>query len=581
MSGLMASLIRCARTSVDEYISRIEKILPIILSPLDYAQTYLKDTISFWQKYFPIILNLPTGSGKTTLILKEVIPYAVEREKQVLIISNRIALDIAYKRRVAQICELYEDFPDEVLRKIDDYGFVKITTYQKLPKYLTDSEFCKNIGYLILDEVHYFTSDALFSKNTGWLLQKIPQVFSHSVRIYMSATMDEVLPYIYQAERHQNAIPDWQLYGKAIIEYKGWLSLYENSFFRKDNPLIAKILKEYTGYYPEPLIFKMKADYSHISLYFYSDDNVPKDIIQRSSHKSIWFVDNKKRGSLIADELGDTNYMDADTIQKDASLMNDIINNESFEAKTLVTTSVFCNGCNICDAKVKDVFIEPLDKTDIQQMIGRRRKLSGDDSFTAYLRIPSIDMLESRIRNMQKILDIVETAKTDNDKYLNLLLNGDYSVKNVSNIVFVKDGKLHFNQIAIDMLHTRIVYYKNLIDLLQAEGESGYCKKIAKELFNKEFTPEMIVSYHDYRAETIEWLDSLLDKTLSKEEFDKFGAELIDRIQTFNREAKERKDRNLGYQAINNRLKNNNLSYEVRHDNDSYIIMKEQSATII
>lgn len=577
----MASLIRCARTSVDEYISRIEKILPIILSPLDYAQTYLKDTISFWQKYFPIILNLPTGSGKTTLILKEVIPYAIEREKQVLIVSNRIVLDIAYKRQVAKMFGLYEDYPDELLRKIDDYGLVKIITYQKLPKYLSDSAFCESIDYLVLDEVHYFTSDALFSKNTGWLLQKIPQVFSNSVRVYMSATMDEVLPYICQAELHKNAVSAWKLYGKAIIKYKGWLSLYENLFFRKDNPLIAKILKEYTGYYPEPLIFKMKADYSHISLYFYSDDNVPKDIIQRSSHKSIWFVDNKKRGSLIANELSDTNYMDADTIQKDASLMNDIINNESFEAKTLVTTSVFCNGCNICDAKVKDVFIEPLDKTDIQQMIGRRRKLSGDDSFTAYLRIPSIDMLESRIRNMQKILDIIKMAKTDNDKYLNLLLNGDYSVKNVSNIVFVKDGKLHFNQIAIDMLLTRIVCYENLIDLLQTEGEDGYCKKIAKELFDKDFTPDMIVSYRDYRAETIEWLDSLLDKTLSKEELDNFGAELIDRIQTFNREAKERKDRNLGCQAINNRLKNNNLPYEVRHSNDSYIIVKEQSATII
>lgn len=577
MLNLKVKLVRCARTSVDKWRDLIPKILQTIILPLGYAQINLKDIIQFWQRHRAVILNLPTGTGKTTLILEEVIPYAIKCNKQVLIISNRIALDIAYKRQVAQICGLYEDFPDEVLRKIDDYGFVKITTYQKLPKYLTDSEFCKNIGYLILDEVHYFTSDALFSKSTGWLLQKIPEVFSCAVRVYMSATVDEILPYILQAELTERAGINWRIYKSADKQYTNLFNMYTYPKFRKENPLLSEILTGDNTYAidaPTPLIFKMKADYSHITIHFYSDDAVPKDIIQHSLHKSIWFVDNKKRGSLIADELGDTNYMDADTIQKDASLMNNIINKEKFDAKTLITTPVFCNGCNICDVKVKNVFIESLEKTDILQMIGRRRKLSVDDTFDVYLRIPSIDMLESRIRNMQKILDIVEMAKADNDKYLNLLLNGDYTVKNVSNIVFIKDGKLHFNQIAIDMLHTRIVYYKNLINLLQKEGEDGYCKKIAKELFDKDFTPDMIVSYRDYRAETIEWLDSFLNKTLSKEELNTFGTKLTDKIQLFNRDFKDRTDRQLGLRAINNRLQSNNLPYEVKQDNDSYIIVK-------
>lgn len=579
--GLRASLIQYARTSVDKEINLIAEIVSIIILPLGYAQTYLKDTIRFWQKYFPVILNLPTGAGKTTLILEEVIPYVVKCGKQVLIVSNRIALDMAYKRRIAEMLGVYEDYPDEILRKIDDYGLVKITTYQKLPKYLSDNTFCKSISYLVLDEVHYFTSDASFSKNTGWLLQKIPEVFSHSVRIYMSATIDEVLPYIYQAELNKDAISAWRLYGKNTRQYQYWLSLYADASFRRENPLSAKILHKYTGNFPEPLIFKMKADYSHIDLYFYSDDNVPKDIIQRSPHKAIWFVDNKKRGSQLAKELGNTDYMDADTIRKDSSLMNYIINNELFDAKILIVTLVFCNGCNICDKDVKHIFIESIDAVDILQMVGRRRRLSPDDTFDVYLKIPSIDTLESRIRSNQKILDIVDMAKSDNDKYLNLLLNGDYAVRSVSNIVFIKDGKLHFNQIAIDMLLTRVVYYKNLIRLLQAEGESGYCKKIARELFDKDFTPEMIASYKDYRAEAVEWIDSFLDKTFTKEELNKFGTELTAKIQLFNRGSKERKDRNLGFQAINNRLKSNNLPYEVKRDNDSYIIVKELPDTVI
>lgn len=579
MSGLMARLIRCARTSVDEFKDPLRTTVQRIRLSSGYAQTFLKDTIRFWQQHRAVILNLPTGKGKTTFILEDVIPYAIKFNKPVLIVTNRITLNRAYKRKIAKMYKQFEWCPDDVLNTIDDFGLVKIINYQKLPKYLNDMEFCKSIGYLILDEAHYFTSDAPFSSNTGWLLRKIPEWFSQAVRIYMSATIDEVLPYICQAECTQRAEMNWHTYQWANDQYRQWLCWIEDKNFREAHPLTAEMLTSDSAdirLKPIPTLFEMKADYSHINLYFYSDDNVPMDIIQRSSHKSIYFVDNKRHGKQLAKELGDTDYMDADTIREDTSLMNNIINNEKFDAKTLIATSVFCNGCNILDKDVKHVFVESIDTVDILQMVGRRRWLSPDDTFDVYLRIPSIDMLESRIRNMQKILDIVVTAKTDNDKYLNLLLNGDYSVKNVSNIVFVKDGKLHFNQIAIDMLHTRIVYYKNLIDLLQAEGESGYCKKIAKELFNKEFTPEMIVSYHDYRAETIEWLDSFLNKTLSKEELNTFGTKLTDKIQLFNRDFKDRTDRQLGLRAINNRLQSNNLPYEVKQDNDSYIIVKAE-----
>lgn len=64
-------------------------------------------------------------------------------------------------------------------------------------------------------------------------------------------------------------------------------------------------------------------------------------------------------------------------------------------------------------------------------------------------------------------------AQTDNDGYLNMLLNDSKAAEMVKNIVFVQDGKLHFNQIAIDMLECRIVYYENLINLLQESGEEG------------------------------------------------------------------------------------------------------------
>lgn len=50
------------------------------------------------------------------------------------------------------------------------------------------------------DECHYFSSDALFSDTSDRLLWSIPMIFRESIRIYMTATVNAVLPLICAAE---------------------------------------------------------------------------------------------------------------------------------------------------------------------------------------------------------------------------------------------------------------------------------------------------------------------------------------------------------------------------------------------
>lgn len=54
--------------------------------------------------------------------------------------------------------------------------------------------------YVICDEAHFFTSDALFNPDTKNILSAIVQVFQDAVRVYMSATPYECLKYIINAE---------------------------------------------------------------------------------------------------------------------------------------------------------------------------------------------------------------------------------------------------------------------------------------------------------------------------------------------------------------------------------------------
>ena len=89
-----------------------------------------------------------------------------------------------------------------VLKKTD-FGPVKIMTLQALDLFLAAAqgkEYAKEVSVLVIDEVHYFTADVAFSPNAARLLKTIPQSFNNAIRIYMTATLDDVLRPIAEAE---------------------------------------------------------------------------------------------------------------------------------------------------------------------------------------------------------------------------------------------------------------------------------------------------------------------------------------------------------------------------------------------
>ena len=541
-------------------------LLQIIFLPFGFAKNVLQSVFLFWHKYRAIILNLPTGRGKTTFIVDCILNYAISHNMRVLIVSNRISLDTAIKKQISKILGLYEDYPDNLLRKTDDFGLVTITTYQKLPTYLKNKDFCKSISYAVFDEAHYFTSDASFSELTEWVLKKIPEKFSEAVRIYMSATINEVSPYICQAECNQKAIERWHLRFNTDKFFKDWLIRIKNPAIRERYPEITQMLAEdsvYAPYYPTPKIYKMKADYSNVQLKFYSDSSIIKDVIDRSDSKSVVFVANKKMGKELSEEIENSAYMNAEINNKNPELMNRIIETESFDEKVLITTSVFCNGCNICDENVKNVFIECLDQTDILQMAGRKRKLSENDTYTLYLRIPDLNTLKYYIQKSNDILTSINLGQKDNDSFINLSFDNNHFIDSAQKIVYSHENKLRFNQIAIDKLNNQVLYYENLLELINKKGIEGYCKMIAKELFGKRFTPDMLAENHDYYAETCAWLETYLNIPLNEESFSQFSVELLRQIKLFNRSLKERSDRILGKNALNKRLSDNNFPFQI------------------
>lgn len=166
--------------------------------PQQYVSEAVGDTYKTWNRYTPIFIEAPTGSGKNTFVLNELAIHAKEQMQYILLISNRTALSQQQKQK---LYNKYNSLPisRDDLRKIHRFDNILLYSYQEiLPQLPKLSEY--SIGYVVFDEAHFFLSDARFNCNTFIILQSLLNAFSHAVRIYMTATASQVLPFIQHEE---------------------------------------------------------------------------------------------------------------------------------------------------------------------------------------------------------------------------------------------------------------------------------------------------------------------------------------------------------------------------------------------
>ena len=156
----------------------------------------------------PILIQAPTGFGKTWWIINVVLPVVVQLGGLMLIASNRTATSIQQKMEVAKKVEgkdtKWTKQPYSlVIKDWEDFGPVKVMTLQRLNEFLKKEEgiaYAKKVSVVVIDECHYFTSDSPFNRNTAKLLDVFPELFKKAKRIYLSATPEDVIPPLAEKE---------------------------------------------------------------------------------------------------------------------------------------------------------------------------------------------------------------------------------------------------------------------------------------------------------------------------------------------------------------------------------------------
>ena len=503
------------------------------ISSTKWVSEGLKDEVNKWNlsSHYKgvydkksILITAPTGSGKSTFALKELPKYLdvmfqfhneadegiltpaeptaipAQASGSVLVLSNRSALNMQQKDILFKSIKM-PAVSSNSLNDINVFGNVILMTYQEalskiryLCDYIISANHIPEIKCIVMDEVHFFVSDATFNAKTKPILDSIFWTFPDAGRIYITATPEEVEPLIAYEEymfAFQNA------YRLSIDPYTGHRT--ESDFQLRTDAKKRKLIK-----------YTFHASYDYIMLSFFSKWETIQSLIKEADPSEKWliFVSSKEDGKKLKDDLGPlADYIDADTKSEVPQKLHSIVRMERFSARVLICTSVLDSGFNIKDPDVKHIVIDTLSSVQARQMLGRKRIDKGE-TISLHIRQRSREDILWIYSNAKRIMsELLNYEKNPihylNTKWGNLSTNFQkafsiYTTYDTTN-TYNCNASLLLNPYFGYKLFTDIGDYEKILDSMEKDDDAF--AKIVCSWFGKKFDPAMKQEQDDFDKE--------------------------------------------------------------------------------
>lgn len=232
----------------------------------------------FWEDGDIIMVSAPTGTGKTHFIRNVMLDPLRSRNntnQPILYFVNRAIL------REQLLYDLSKDLAGGKWYS----SKIEVYTYQHLETDIINrGEHAKNywakkfseFRIVVFDECHYFISDSTYNTNTYVSFDFLNSLFLNRIRIYMSATCDELATYLYLL----HGMPTRDDLSEYTVRWK-----FPNT-------------EKHYYYYTIP------KDYSYLNIHSFRDADKICKLVEScyDGYKWLIFVDSKTRGrSIIRD----------------------------------------------------------------------------------------------------------------------------------------------------------------------------------------------------------------------------------------------------------------------------------------
>lgn len=521
--------------------------------------SYVADAVGMeyknWRQGDAIWLGLNCGCGKTSFFRSSLDYYRTFGYK-VLYLGSREQLLNQTKLLVAKtLGSKYANYPSKYLTPVTDIdNFIFFETYQGIAetyraggKYRVDV-FDGRKTVVFLDEIHWITSDAIFSSAPNCFLNGFFYQFQNALKIFMTATswdcfevISKILPpipqeYIFSSNKKRRYIP------------------FERVYISSDRKL------------------------DNVSAYYYGDTNhlVPK--INQDKGKWLMLVSSKAEGEKLASEIDDSSFIfresDRHFMDPEASAEKELISEEeTFRNRVLITTSILDVGTNISDEGVVNIVVDTWDPVTLVQFVGRKRRKAEHINLYFHNRSASdvIKYLHDRITMTLIWLDLFIEG-SGNIRYrerqrLCDLIGRDLLYYDKNNLTLNELGRLKFMNMQ--------QYFQHILWETEIYGDKSFLAH-QLELFGLSIDDCIDVNHdaiESTRAQLISYLDSCVDTDMDTDHYTKF----CQRFDEFLSKLGKNTHRGGGkYQAdkINKVLENNELKYKVSYEAGIYKITK-------
>ncbi len=299
-----------------------------------------------------IAIFCPTGAGKT--IASEQAAISATTDRMVIFLTNRISCK---SQLIQDFGKLYDigNIPENLINSIQFSSNLKIMTYQQFA--LQRYHYQHKEIVLFLDECHCLSEDSTFSVYPQQIVSYLHNNLNNTIRIYMTATPDAVLPLI------------WEIEARTEEDKKLYPLIPDNlEKFIRDMPTKKSTRIQHT--------YLMKSNWNYITFRIYHPENKEQLLafiknVSLDDKKSLIYINNIQEGKALQEQLGDSQHIYSNEDKK--SEIYQIATDERFSSDYLITTKVAENGLSLHDESLAIIVAETYDLITLQQIIGRAR----------------------------------------------------------------------------------------------------------------------------------------------------------------------------------------------------------------
>jgi hypothetical protein len=470
---------------------------------IEYVEELIGQEYEKWEPGDNVMILAGTGKGKSHFIRTVLNKHCRNTKKRVLLLTNRNILK------------------EQVRKELGLNTIITVANYQQIESMILDEKNLNEYDYIVMDEAHYFFTDASFNIKTDiffeWMLNN-----ESACKVFMTATPFVLLQY-------------FRLHDVGI-RYR----------------------------------YELPTDYSYLSnIYMFDDyktiegiiEGIPEDeqilFISRSA-KRAYEISKKFKGAFICSKTNDEfkKYINQEEI-------DNIIKKSMFQSHLLCATTVLDNGINIKEfTNVKHVIIDIFDRDTFIQCLGRKRVGQGE-TITLYFKNydrRQVNGFKSRLVHGLKLADtLIELGE---EQYIKKSFKKDIFYKFNFKII---DDKWNDDKGTSEKVVNKCMYHKYQHDL-------GVCNAILSKSSNKVTFKDIIAKELNVDRDRIVDME-ITEEKLTLEEYlsSIIGEKLFKDEQKLLKQVFERnglKARTLGINTLNGYMKDNKIYFIIETDRE-------------